>query len=109
MNELKFEYDVTYEEVRKWMDAEIVRLGEWFREFTITWHRNEVCHWLEIWSESKTTFRNCNEPVGRGFRVGVVDTDEDWRAVPIIQHEGRKLYYRLKKDYPVVRDLRNGR
>lgn len=105
MVELKFENCATDEEIRAWMDAEIVRLGDVFKGFEITWHRNEVLHWLEIWSESRATFCNANDSVGKGLCVGEVFSNEDWLALPIIQHEGRKLYHRLKKDYPVHRDL----
>ena len=102
---LRFEHAATDEEIRAWMDGEITRLGEWFREFTITWHRNEVLHWLEIWSESKNTLRYGGAPGGKCFCVGEVFSDEEWLALPVIQHEGRKLYHRLKKNYPVHRDL----
>lgn len=105
MTDVKFEVNATDEEIRTWMDAEIVRLGEWFRDFTITWHRNERYHWLEMWSNSMSDFSIASNPVGKGFRIGVVPTNEDWMAVPVLQQEGRKLYYCLKKDYPVTRDL----
>ena len=108
MAELQFEFDVTDDEIRPWMDAEIVRLGEWLKNFTITWHCNEFRYWLEIWSESKTNFIRSSDPVGKCFRIGEVASNEGWLALPVIQHEGRKLYHRLKKDYPVVRDLGKG-
>lgn len=102
---MEFEFLKTDEEIRAWMDAEMIRLGAWFREFTLTWHRNERIHWLELWSESKGDLSRSGVPGGKSIRIGEVSTDEDWIAVPVLQQEGRKLYYRLHKHYLVKRDL----
>lgn len=93
------------EEIRAWMDAELVRLGEWFREFEISWGRNETHYYLTVWSQAK---RDCsgslNQPWGKGFDVAwVADSDED--EILLLQSEGRKLYYRLKGQYIIHRDL----
>ena len=106
MAEQIFERCATDEEVRAWMDAEISRLGDQFKGFELTWHRSERLFWLEIWSESTTDPRVAPELLGHVLRVGEVATTEDWVAVPIIRVEGRKLYFQLRKDYRIQRDLR---
>lgn len=105
MREYELKFNVTEEELRAWMDAEIVRLGGSFNGFDITWHRDERIHWLELWSNATADHRAANAPFGKCIRIGVVPTDESWVAVPILQQEGRKLYHKLRKDYPVKRDL----
>lgn len=103
--EFEMDFLVSDKEIRAWMDAEIVRLGEWFKSFTITWHRNGKIHWLELWSESAGDLSRSGIPAGKNIRIGEISTDEDWIPLPILQHEGRKLYHKLKKDYVVHRDL----
>ena len=97
--------ETTEDEVRKWMKKETVRLGDWLTGFTVTWHRNETKHWMEIWSETRVSMTKPSERYGRQLRIGVVPTNEDWVALPIIQHKGRQLYFRLRNDFPVKRDL----
>ena len=91
------------DEVRKWMNKEIARLGRQFDGFEITWSRDESKHWLEIWSKVKGF--ELNGPSGLILRIGEALTDEDWQVIPIIQAEGRKLYYKLRKEYRVKRNL----
>ena len=94
------------EEIRAWMDAEIARMGEWFREFTITWSRtgNYQYGQLYLWSESKYDCGKMNHPYGKGLMLCEVhDAEGLW--LPTIQTEGRKLYHKLKRFYPVRRDL----
>ena len=104
--ELKYTVNATDEEIREWMDAEIARLGEWFDHFLITWHRTgNYCYGqLYLWSESKYDYGKLNHPFGRGLMLGEA-YDTDGLYLPAIQEEGRKLYYRLKNDYHIRRDL----
>lgn len=104
--ETKYQVNATDAEIREWMDAEIKRLGELFKGFEITWHRNEFVYWVELWSETKNSPPNLQDPHGRHFNVGEVVDRYGLDPIGIVQHEGRKLYHRLKKDYPVHRDLR---
>lgn len=97
--------EMTESEVREWMMKETVRLGDWLTGFTVTWHRNETKHWLEIWSETRANMTKPSERYGRQLKIGEVLTSEDWIALPLIQSEGRKLYYRLRNDFPLRRDL----
>lgn len=92
------------EEIRAWMDVELVRLGDWFRDFEISWGRNETHHCLTVWSHAKPDYDGMNHPYGKGLDVAKV-ADPDGLSLPLIQSEGRKLYYRLKREYPVHRDL----
>lgn len=103
---LKYTENATDEEIRAWMDAEIARLGDLFREFEITWHRNEFVFWVEIWSETKNPQLSLSAPHGRGLKVGEVCDRYGYDPIGILQKEGRRLYHRLKNDYPVHRDLR---
>ena len=102
MKEFELIWDVTEDEIRAWMDSEIARLGKLFDNFTITWHRDENYHWVEIWCNTI-----CPEKTHiYGELLRVVETlDPDGLSLPIIQQAGRKLYYKLRKDYPVNREL----
>lgn len=95
------------EEIRAWMDTEIARLGEWFDGFTICWCNTGDFRFgqLYLWSEQKyDRGRPSGHPWGRGKMLCEIRDDAGlW--LPTVQSEGRKLYYRLKKDYPVRRDL----
>lgn len=97
--------EATESEVRKWMKKEAVRLGDWLTGFVVTWDRNETKHWLEVRSETRANMTKPSERYGRLLKIGEVLTSEDWVALPLIQSEGRKLYYRLRNDFPVKRDL----
>lgn len=110
MVDIKLEVNVPDEELRAWMDAEIARLGKWFDRFEITWHRTGNFRYGQLYLRSETKYDNgrLNHPYGRGVLVAEVK-DEDGLWLPIIQREGRKLYHKLKKDYPVHRDLGKGR
>lgn len=93
-------------EIRSWMDSEVARLGEWFDHFLITWHNsgNYAYGQLYLWSEAKYDYGKMNHPYGRGKMLAeCYEPNGLW--LETIQVEGRKLYHRLKKDYPVVRDL----
>lgn len=103
---LKYTANATDKEIREWMDAEIVRLGDLLKGFEITWHRSEFVYWIEIWSEVKNPQLQLNFPHGRSVKVGEVRDRYGYDPVEILQREGRKLYHRLKKDYPIHRDLR---
>ena len=92
------------EEIRGWMDAEMARMGDWFRDFEISWGRNETHHYLTVWSHAKPDFGRMNHPFGKGLDVAWV-ADPDGESLPLIQSEGRKLYYRLKGQYVIHRDL----
>lgn len=102
MSKCDIDFAVSEEDLRAWMDGEIIRLGEWFEGFEITWHRDDVRHWVEIWSEAK------RDPAvrlyGRGLMVGEI-YDSEGLSLPAIQEAGRKLYYSLRKDYPIKRNL----
>lgn len=108
-SELKYEPIVTDEEICEWMDGELVRLGDCFKGFEISLCRNETHHFLTVWSMANLSPNGCmNQPWGKGFDVGKV-VDSFGESIPLLQHEGRKLYHRLKKDYPIHRDLSKGR
>lgn len=94
------------EEIRAWMDAEIVRLGDLFRGFEVTWHNTGDYRFgqLYLWSEANHVSDSLNQPWGKGFMLCEV-RDDDGNYLPTIQAEGRKLYHRLKKDYVIHRDL----
>lgn len=106
VNKLSYEACVTEEEIRAWMDDEIVRLGDWFNGFEISWHRTGYFYigQLFLWSESKYDCGKVSHPYGSGLLIGEA-RDVFGSYLPIIQSEGRKLYYKLKKDYSVRRDL----
>ena len=92
------------EEIRDWMDAETKRLGDRLKGFEITWSYDDKTRWLTISSVTPTTI--CPESkYGISLNVGEIK-DPYGEHLPLIQSEGRKLYYRLRKDYPsVYRDL----
>ena len=98
------EAEITEEEIRTWLNQETSRLGDQLTGFVITWHRDEVKHWLEIWSETKNT--RPDGLYGRCLKIEEVPTDKEWLAMPILQDDGQKLYYELRKSHPVKRDLR---
>lgn len=108
MENYELEYLVTDEELRSWMDSEVVRMGEKFEKFELTWERNEIEHFLMIYSNSKMPKEPYNDlshyPFGRGLEIVEV-ADRDGFSLPVIQAAGRKLYYSLRKDYPVKRDF----
>ena len=89
-------------EIEAWLDSEKQRLGEWLKGFVVTWHRTETKHFLEIWSEAKEDFGMPNHPHGHALKVGET-VDPDGLSVPLLQHHGRKLYFRLRKKYPNIR------
>ena len=104
MDNYQMDFLVTEDELRTWMDREIERLGKWFKEFVITWSRNATHYWLEI--DSATIIdKNClNHPYGQCCKVcEAADIYGD--SMPTIQSEGRKLYYKLRHDYSIRRDL----
>lgn len=101
----QYQVNATDDEIRAWMDAEIVRLGDLFKGFELTWHRNEFTYWVELWSQTKDPSRSLNEPHGCHFNVSEITDSYGFDVLGTIQNEGRKLYHRLRKDYPVVRDL----
>lgn len=103
MRKIEYIEKATENEVREWMNQETARLGDWLTEFIIMWYCNSTKYWLEIWSQTRAT--RLNEKSGRHLTIGEVLTNEDWLALPIIQSKGRKLYYLLKNDFPVKRDL----
>ena len=92
------------EEIRAWMNEELIRLEDRFLEFEITWHCDDKAHWLEIASKIHPgTY--CLPLFGKILRVGTV-AEANGASLPLIQSEGRKLYHRLKKDFPDLhRDL----
>ena len=102
MSEHDMEFVVSEGELRAWMDDEITRLGKWFEGFEITWHRDDVRHWIEIWSEAK------RDPAvrlyGRGLMIGEI-YDSEGLSLQAIQDAGRGLYDKLKKEYPIKRNL----
>lgn len=105
-NELRFEYNATDEEIRAWMDAEIIRLGDLFNGFEITWHQySDFEYSVDLWSEVKNPSIRLDMPHGRHLIIGKVCDRCGYDPIPILQSEGRKLYYKLKNDYPVKREL----
>lgn len=105
-NKLNFDYYVSDAEIREWMDAEIVRLGELFKGFEITWYQcDDFVFAVEVWSETKNPSLRLNEPHGRHLVVGRVQDRYGYDCISVLQREGRKLYHLLNKDYPVHRDL----
>ena len=108
--ECTFERYIEETAIRDWMDNEISRMGEWFRNFEITWHNSGDYRWgqLYLWSTSKPDCGRLNHPFGSGLMIGEA-YDENGNYIHKLQDEGRKLYYSLKKDYTVKRDLGRGR
>ena len=102
----EFKWLLSDAEIRSWMDSEIVRLGEWFDRFSITWYYsgNHAYGQLYLWSESKCDYGKMNHPYGKGKMLAECH-DPNGLWLETIQAEGRKLYHRLKKDYPIARDL----
>lgn len=101
---MQYQIELSDGEIRAWMDHEIIRLGNWFTTFCITWHRNEQYHWAEITSETKLGSPGDMRPFGSTLRLGDI-ADSEGESLPSIQHEARRLWYRLRKDYPIYRDL----
>lgn len=95
---------VSDSDILAWMKSEKERLGEWYENFTITWHRSETKHILEIWANTKEDFDHPNHPHGKILTVGEV-IDPVGLSLPQLQEEGRKLYFRLRKHEEIHRDL----
>lgn len=95
-------YHMTEDELRAWMDAELVRLGSWFRGFEISWHSDEDFYSLEVWSLSSLV--PGDHPYGAGKTVLTI-RDTTGFCLPEIQKAGRKLYYQLRNTYKVHKDL----
>lgn len=95
-------YHLTEDELRAWMDAELVRLGSWSHGFEISWHSDEDFYSLELWSLS--SLASGDHPYGAGKTVLTI-RDSTGSRLPEIQRAGRKLYYQLRNTYKVHKDL----
>lgn len=95
-------YHMTEDELRSWMDAELVRLGPWSCGFEISWHSDEDSYSLEVWSLS--SFAPGDHPYGAG-KIVLTIRDTTGSCLTEIQKAGRKLYYQLRNTYKVHKDL----
>lgn len=105
MGKLTFEPDVIFDTVHKWLNGEVARMGDQFRTFEITWHRDDMEIWLEIQSKPKPGVHRLDDRMaGRTMRIVTLRSNEEGVALPIIQGVGCALYYSLRGKYPTVHD-----
>lgn len=90
-------------ELTAWMDAEVERLGEHCGGFELTWHRDERYHWLEMWSLAELS---SDHPSLTGSCIRIMQACDGYGAsLDAICAEGRRLYYQLRRDYRIRRNL----
>lgn len=104
--ELKIEDDI-----RQFMDEQIACMGDNLVGFEITWCQTKTTIDLVIGSVGKPLTRDearvglkeqdFIKRFGRSITVGYIK-DPDGIYLDVIQKEGRRLYYGLRKDYPNI-------
>lgn len=99
----------TEDSIRRFIDKQIACMGDNLVGFEITWCQTKTTIDLVIGSVGKPLTRDearvglkeqdFTKRFGRSITVGYIK-DPDGICLDVIQKEGRKLYYRLRKDYP---------
>ena len=116
MNTKKFDihWTATQAEIRHWMQKESERMGDWLDTFVISWtyFGDEEIYRIELCSEvsMKLVRRAQAEGRLRDCRFGTIlclayIRDNTGECLPAIKAEGDTLYYALRKDFHIKRNL----
>lgn len=105
---------VNQTEIRQWMQKESKRMGAWLNLFTITWAYlgDEGIYQLELRSNTNTGLVRQAQMEGRlssclfgmGLPLAYI-RDDTGECLSTLRAEGNTLYYALRKDFKVKREL----
>lgn len=116
MNTKKFDihWTATQAEIRHWMQKESERMGDWLDTFVISWTHigDEEIYRLELSSEASMKLVRRAQAEGRlrDCRFGTIlclayARDNTGECLSTIKAEGDTLYYALRKDFHIKRNL----
>lgn len=89
------------DEIRARVDRELLRMTRPVKSMVLTWTKNRTEYMLEIVLTGETADVP-RPPERRSVEVGRVGNIE-YNALNKLSMEGRRLYFRLRKDFPMLR------
>lgn len=104
-------WEFSLDDIKKIIEKYVSGLGDKLEHIEITWAENESAYFLQVSTEP---VKGISPMPGDGLNWGCVSVarinkykDGDiWpEALDLVQAAGRKLYFELRKSYPVKRDL----
>ena len=95
--------------IKEKLDEQLAAWGNELKSIEITWFAHEYEYWLELHFSPVNEFVTLgSNPPGSVYAITIVSVpySKD-NAFEIIKTAGRNLYYRLRKEYPMLkRDLK---
>lgn len=105
------EWEFPFEEIEVLVADRVSKIGEKLDHVEITWFDNEHSYDLELWCiPVKGYFVSPGDPLPWSIpRIARISRYKDGWEHPenldVLKKAGRDLYYRLRKKYPVKRNL----